>query len=54
LIYGKYFVEGEQRVSQAEDYNSHNTVRLGIPQIKEKLLGLADVTRELAEWRSGR
>jgi len=33
LNYGKYFVEGEQRVSQAEDYNSHNTVRLSIAQL---------------------
>jgi UDP-glucose 4-epimerase len=50
LNYGKYFVEGEQRVSQAEDYNSHNTIRLTVAQIKEKLLGLEEVTRELAEW----
>jgi len=48
LNYGKYFVEGEQRVSQAEDYNSHNTVRLTVAQIKEKLLGLEEVARELA------
>ncbi|MHB8893762.1 MAG: polysaccharide biosynthesis protein [Candidatus Geothermincolia bacterium] len=54
LNYGKYFVEGEQRVSQAEDYNSHNTARLTIAQVKERLLGLDEVTRELAEWRSGR
>jgi len=40
-------------VSQAEDYNSHNTVRLTIPQIKEKLLGLEKVRHELAGWRSG-
>jgi len=52
LNYGKYFVEGEQRVSQAEDYNSHNTARLTVAQVKEKLLGLEEVTRELAEWRS--
>lgn len=54
LNYGKYFVEGEQRVSQAEDYNSHNTQRLTVPQIKEKLLGLEEVHRELTEWRAGR
>jgi len=35
------------RVSQAENYNSHNTVRLTVA-IKEKLLGLEEVTRELA------
>jgi UDP-N-acetylglucosamine 4,6-dehydratase len=47
LNYGKYFFEGEQEVSQAEDYNSHNTMRLNVAQIKEKLLGLEEVRREL-------
>ena len=48
LNYNKYFVEGEEEHSLAEDYNSHNTERLGIPQIKEKLLGL-----ELVQQRTG-
>lgn len=30
LNYGKYFVEGEQRISDFEDYNSHNTERLDV------------------------
>ena len=51
LNYNKYFVEGEEEHSLAEDYNSNNTERLGIPQIKEKLLGLELVRNELAEWR---
>jgi UDP-glucose 4-epimerase len=51
LNYNKYFVEGEKEHSLAEDYNSTNTERLGIPQIKEKLLGLELVRSELAEWQ---
>lgn len=48
LNYNKYFVEGEQEVSQAEDYNSHNTERLNVEQVKKKLLSLEYVRRELA------
>ena len=50
LNYNKYFVEGEEAVSQAEDYNSHNTERLNVEQIKDKLLKLDYVQRELAKW----
>lgn len=51
LNYNKYFVEGEEEHSLAEDYNSNNTERLGVPQVKEKLLGLELVRNELAKWR---
>lgn len=50
LNYGKYFVEGEEVVSQTEDYNSHNTTRLGIAQVKEKLLSLELVQNELENY----
>jgi UDP-glucose 4-epimerase len=48
LNYNKYFVEGEQEVSLTEDYNSHNTERLNVDQVKEKLLTLDYVRRELS------
>lgn len=48
LNYNKYFVEGEQHLSVTEDYHSHNTERLNVDQIKEKLLTLDYVTRELS------
>ncbi|WP_136514305.1 nucleoside-diphosphate sugar epimerase/dehydratase [Geomonas edaphica] len=48
LNYNKYFVEGEHELSQAEDYNSHNTERLNVEQVKQKLLSLDYVRRELA------
>lgn len=51
LNYSVYFVEGEEHLSQAQDYHSHNTDRLSIPQIKEKLLSLELVRNELAEWQ---
>jgi UDP-glucose 4-epimerase len=47
LNYNKYFVEGEEQHSLAQDYNSHNTQRLSIPQIKEKLLSLDYIQQEL-------
>ena len=47
LNYNKYFVEGEQQVSEALDYNSHNTERLDVEQVKTKLQKLDYVAREL-------
>jgi UDP-glucose 4-epimerase len=47
LNYNKYFVEGETNVSEAIDYNSHNTQRLNIEEIKEKLMTLEYVRGRL-------
>lgn len=43
LNYKKYFVEGEEKVSEFDDYTSHNTVRLAVAQIKELLLNLNEI-----------
>jgi UDP-glucose 4-epimerase len=40
LNYDKYFVEGEQSLTVAEDYTSHNTKRLSIPEVKATLMKL--------------
>ncbi|MEO6852013.1 MAG: polysaccharide biosynthesis protein, partial [Mucilaginibacter sp.] len=40
LNYDKYFVEGEEKVSNFEDYHSHNTKRLNVDEMKELLLKL--------------
>lgn len=40
LNYAQYFSEGEEKISQLEDYTSHNTKRLNIEQIKALLLKL--------------
>ncbi|WP_079506600.1 polysaccharide biosynthesis protein [Mesobacillus jeotgali] len=50
LNYDKYFVEGDQKLSVQEEYNSHNTQRLNIDQIKDKLLMLDYVQEELKRW----
>ncbi|WP_423060554.1 polysaccharide biosynthesis protein [Citrobacter portucalensis] len=41
LNYGKYVEQGDQRISQVEDYNSHNTDRLDVEGMKKLLLKLA-------------
>jgi UDP-N-acetylglucosamine 4,6-dehydratase/5-epimerase len=47
LNYGKYFTEGEERISSFQDYNSHNTQRLNVSEVKEKLLSLDFIQQEL-------
>jgi len=47
LNYDKYFVEGNQKFSSDDEYNSDNTERLTVDQIKEKLLKLDYVRKEL-------
>ena len=48
LNYNKYFTEGEKQIADIEDYNSHNTQRLTIKEIKEKLLKLNYIQQELS------
>lgn len=47
LNYGKYFVEGEPQVANLDDYTSHNTTRLGVPEIKDMLLKLPFIQEQL-------
>lgn len=47
LNYDKYFVEGSHQLSLDREYNSDNTERLNIEQIKEKLLSLEYIKQEL-------
>lgn len=51
LNYDKYFVEGNKKFEQVEDYNSHNTERLNVEQIKETLLKLDYIQEELKNWK---
>jgi len=41
LNYAKFVEEGDQKVSQIEDYNSHNTQRLDVEAMKSLLLKLS-------------
>lgn len=47
LNYEKYFVKGQSHVSEAIDYNSENTTRLTVDEVKAKLLTLEFVRSEL-------
>lgn len=40
LNYGKYVEQGEQRISDATDYNSHNTTRLDVEGMRALLMEL--------------
>jgi UDP-glucose 4-epimerase len=52
LNYGKYFETGDQKTSDLEDYNSHNTQRLNLEEIKEKLLTLDYIQEELKLYKN--
>ena len=52
LNYDKYFVEGSKKLSLEGEYNSNNTQRLNVNQIKERLLSLELVQNELKEWNN--
>jgi len=47
LNYDKYFVEGEEKISKFEDYNSHNTRRLDMEGMKELLLRLNELKEDI-------
>jgi len=52
LNYDKYFEDGDKKLSSDEEYNSHNTYRLTVEQIKDKLLNLPYIQEELKGWNN--
>lgn len=52
LNYGKFFDDGDQRVSGAEEYNSHNTRRLNRAELQKLLLKL-DYVQKALEGKEG-
>ena len=48
LNYNDYFENGDVKKSQLEDYNSHNAVILSVEGIKEKLLNLDYIKKQVA------
>lgn len=48
LNYNKYFVDGEEKVSEFDDYHSHNTKRLNKEEMKELLLKLEILRNDLS------
>ncbi len=50
LNYGKFFEEGEEVVTQAHEYHSHNTHRLDEEELKSMLMDLHEIQDELKEF----
>jgi UDP-glucose 4-epimerase len=48
LNYGKYVEEGEIRISEAEEYHSHNTTRLDVAGMQAMLMKLRFMQRIIA------
>ncbi len=47
LNYTKYFTQGEKLLSEAEDYNSHNTRRLDLKEMVEMLVNLKEIQDDI-------
>jgi UDP-N-acetylglucosamine 4,6-dehydratase/5-epimerase len=47
LNYAMYFTDGQKEISTLDDYTSHNTNRLSIPELKRVLLNLDFIQRHL-------
>lgn len=52
LNYNKYFIQGDKKLSTMEEYNSDNTYRLTINEVKDKLLSLSYINEELKLWKN--
>lgn len=50
LNYDKYFTDGNLERSKLSEFNSNNTRLMNVEQVKEKLLSLPYIQKELAEW----
>lgn len=49
LNYDKFIIEGQPEANDVDDYTSHNTTRLTVPEIKELLLTLSYIQHELGK-----
>jgi UDP-glucose 4-epimerase len=49
LNYSKYFEEGEEVVTQAHEYHSHNTVQLSEVELTKLLLNLREIKSDIQE-----
>ena len=50
LNYAKYFEEGEEVVTQADEYHSHNTHQLNEEELREMLMELLEIQDDLKEF----
>lgn len=49
LNYNRFFTEGDEGMSEANDYDSHSTQQLTLDEVKELLLSLPEIQRDLKE-----
>lgn len=49
LNYDRYFSEGEEKISEIDDYNSHNTTRLDVEGMKKLLMKLDIITETIPQ-----
>lgn len=47
LNYAMYFTDGQEKISKLDDYTSHNTQRLTVPEVKQLLLKLDFIQQHL-------
>lgn len=50
LNYSLYFTDGEPKLSEIDDFTSHNTTRLDVAGVKRALLALDYIQSELKSW----
>ena len=50
LNYSKYFEDGQEVITQADEYNSHNTYRLNEEELKKMIIDLYEIQNELKEF----
>lgn len=53
LNYSNYYDDGNEKITEAYEYNSDNTNILTVDEIKEKLLTLEYVRTELSNFKQG-
>ncbi|MGL5903834.1 MAG: UDP-glucose 4-epimerase, partial [Cetobacterium sp.] len=46
----KFFEEGEEVITEAEEYNSHNTYRLNEEELRAMLIELPEIQDDLKEF----
>jgi UDP-glucose 4-epimerase len=51
LNYDKFFNDGEEVITQAHEYHSHNTHRLNEEELRELLINLREIQQDLKEFK---
>ncbi len=54
LNYDKYYFDGDVSRAKISEFNSENTTRLGVAEVKEKLLSLSYIREEIAAFKENR